>query len=196
MKTNNRLYAIVKQIHLYSALITATLLLMYIITSYMMIYHDWFKVEQLSTQSAIFKTTAPEISAENWPSFLEKHAIKGRMVQENLKQNGDLVRIYSSTGGNNRITISKDKNEVKIKTTQLNLSGHIIGFHRLRGYGGSIYYNIYAFLLDLVGISLVLFAITGVILWLKLLKHNKIAWAILILGFTYVSFVVGYLVIM
>jgi hypothetical protein len=48
-------------------------------------------------------------------------------------------------------------------------------------------------MLDVVGISLMLFAITGVILWLKLLKFNKLAWGIFIFGFVYVSAVILYL---
>ena len=194
MITSRKIYHLLKQIHLYSSLSTAALILMYVATSYMMIYHDWFKVEKQNESTISIKVASDEVADENWKSFLKKNNIKGRLVRENFNDSGDLIRTYSSANGNSKITIYKDKNEVEINSTQLNLSGNIIGLHRLRGFGGPILYNIYAFLLDIVGISLILFVVTGVILWLKLLKNNKIAWTILILGFIYVSSVLGYLI--
>lgn len=193
MKTNRSFYQFVKQVHLYTSLLTVVMLLMYILTSYMMIYHDLFKVEKLNESSSTKLVQPEEISDANWPQFLKKHNIEGRLVRENFRESGDIVRTYASANGNSKITILNDKDEVEIVTTQLNLSGSIIGLHRLRGYGGSLIYNIYAFMLDIVGIGLILFAITGVILWLKLLKKDKIAWLMLILGFLYVSAVIGYL---
>ena len=64
----------------------------------------------------------------------------------------------------------------------------------MRGYGGGMIYNAYAILLDLTGASLIIFAITGIILWLKILKNSKLAWLILVLGFLYVSSNIYYLV--
>ncbi len=160
----------------------------------MMIYHDWFKVEKKNESSLTLEITPEEVTDDNWKSFLKKNNIKGRLVRENFNESGNLIRTYSSANGNSKITIFDDRNEVEITKTTLNLSGSIIGLHRLRGYGGPILYNIYAFLLDIVGISLILFVITGLILWLKLLNHNIIAWTILLLGFLYICMVMGYLI--
>ncbi len=193
MKKSQRFYLIIKQIHLYSSLLTVALLFMYIITSYMMIYHDWFKVEEQNKSETSIIVTPDEINDENWPKFLKENNIRGRLGNERFNNDGDLIRDYYSTGEESRIKILKDRNQVEIVTTQFNLSGNIIGLHRLRGYGGPIVYNIYAFMLDIVGISLILFAITGVILWLKLLKFNRLAWAIFIFGFLYVGSVIIYL---
>lgn len=193
MNSKQQFYKITKQVHLYSSLTTVALLLMYILTSYMMIYHDWFKVERSEENPIVVNVTIEEVSNENWESFLNANNITGRLTRENFKKNGDLVRTYSSAKGNSKVTIVNDKNEVEIIRTALNLSGKIIGLHRMRGYGGSAIYNFYALLLDIVGISLILFAITGVILWMQLLKRDKIAWTMLLLGFVYVSAVIGYL---
>ncbi len=157
-----------------------------------MMYHSWFSHDN-KEQVFTIKVNPSEISDENWDKFIEKHGIQCRLVRENYTKSGDLNREYAGVGVNYKITIFKNINEVEIKSSKMNLSGTIIGFHRLRGYGGPLQYNLYAMLLDLVGLSLILFAITGVILWLKLLKNNKIAWAILISGFIYVSLVIGYL---
>lgn len=194
MKSNNRFYFIVKQVHLYASLTIAAVLLMYLVTSFMMIYYDFFKTHDHQEQIISIQVSPNEISEKNWSSFLHKHEVKGRLIRENFRKSGDLFREYADAGSNFRITIFKNKNEVEIKSTHKNLAGNIVGLHRLRGYGGPFQYNLYAFLLDLTGIGLLIFAITGIILWLKLLRHNKIAWAILIFGFLYVSAVVGYLI--
>ena len=193
MKTDKRFYSIIKQIHLYSTLLTVALLLMYIITSYMMIYHDWFKVERKSESTEITISSKEEVSDENWQAFLDQHKVRGRLVGERFDDSGNLIRNYASATDNAKITINNDGSRVKIETTKLNMSGSIIGLHRMRGYGGSLVYNIYAMMLDIVGVSLLLFATTGVILWLKLLKFNKVAWAIFIFGFIYIGSVIIYL---
>ena len=195
MKIGQKFYLTIRQIHLYSSLTTVALLLMYILTSYMMIYHNWFEVERSDEKPINIKITPEDVSDERWETFLNKHGIKGRLTRENFKENGDLERTYSRAKGNSKITIFNNKNEVEIISTELNVSGKVIGLHRLRGYGGSWLYNLYAFLLDIVGVSLILFAITGVILWMKLLNNNKIAWVMLILGFMYVSAIVAYLML-
>lgn len=193
MKSNRNFYSVIRQIHLYASLLTVAFLTMYIITSYMMIHHDWFPVEKQNETTSSMLVSPEEIDDNHWESFLKEHHIKGRLVRESFNEQGDLVRTYSGAEENSKITIFKDKNEVEILTSRLNLSGRIIGLHRLRGYGGSFVYNFYAFMLDIVGISLILFSITGVILWLKLLKFNRIAWGIFIFGFVYVSSVIIYL---
>lgn len=194
MSSRYKLYNIIRKIHLYASLSTVVFLLMYLVTSYMMMYHSWFNHDN-KEQVLSVKVNPSEISDENWDLFIDEHAIKGRLVRENYTESGDLNREYSGVGINYKIKIFKNKNEVEIKSTKLNLFGTLIGFHRLSGFGGPLQYNLYALFLDLVGFSLILFAITGVILWLKLLKNDKIAWIILALGFVYVSFIVGYLLI-
>ena len=195
MKANQRFYIITRQIHLYASLITLVFLLMYVLTSYMFIYHDIFKVDIESESMAKVVVTPAELQDSNWENFLKMHNIRGRLIWENQKANGDLVKLYETAKSSCKITLFNDRNQVEIVSQKLNLSGKITELHRLRGYGGSFIYSLYAVLLDVVGISLILFAITGVILWLKLLKHNTIAWIILISGFIYVSAVIGYLML-
>jgi len=194
MKISGQLYQIMRQVHLYSSLTIVALLLMYVISSYMMIYHDWFQVETRNESKITLDIKPEEINEDNWGSFLNKNKIKGRLVRENFEESGDIVRLYESAKGYAEITIFKKVDQVEIRSADLNLSGKINEMHRLRGFGGPLLYNIYAVLLDLVGVGLILFVLTGVILWLKLLKHNKLAWTILILGFIYVSAVLGYLI--
>ena len=194
MKISGKIYTILRKVHLYSSLSIVALLLMYIISSYMMIYHDYFKVESKNESKVKVDIMPEDINEDNWPAFLKANNIRGRLVNEKYEDSGDIIRLYESAKGYNEITILKNVDQVEIRSGELNLSGKINELHRLRGYGGPLLYNIYALLLDIVGISLILFVLTGVILWLKILQNDKIAWIILILGFIYVSAVLGYLI--
>lgn len=193
MKIGPKTYRLVRQIHLYSTLVTTAFLLMYIVSSIMFMNHDLFHVDVAEESESNLKVAPEEINEENWPGFLKNNGIRGKLWRERVNKEGDHIREYESAGADTRITIFRDKSEVKIVHSKLNLSGQITGVHRMRGYGGSFLYNAYAFILDIVGICLILFTVTGVILWLKLLQFNKVAWAILISGFIYVSAVIAYL---
>lgn len=188
-----KLYTVIKQIHLYSTLLTVALLIMYIVTSYMMIYHDTFKVERNENPVVKVDIKTADINKASWASLLSKHHINGRLIKEHINHKGELIRVYESANSNTRIVISKNRRTAEIKTTELNLSGSIIGLHRMRGFVGSLKYQLYAFMLDITGVSLILFSVTGVILWLKLLKFNRIAWVIFFCGFLYVGAVIVYL---
>lgn len=192
MSDKKKFYFWVKKVHLYASMVTIVMLLMYLLTSFMMIYHDTFKPDShKSTQS--LSILPEDISKDHWPNFMEKQHISGRKIKEYTTDAGDLVREYERVGQHQKIVLHQD-NQVDITTHIQNVNGLLIGFHRLRGYGGSWPYNVYAFLLDMVGLSLILFALTGVIMWLKLLKFNKWAWGILITGFVYVGAIVCYLI--
>ena len=186
-------YTLINKIHLYCSLLTVTLLIMYLATSYMMIYHNWFNPSIKNDETISVEVNPSDIADDNWDLFRSTHGIDGRLAREQKTESGDMMREYESVAKNYKVTIAKHQDEVKIRILEKNLNGTIIGFHRMRGFGGPLQYSLYAVLLDIVGLSLILFAITGIIMWLRILNHNKIAWTILTLGFVYVSSVIGYL---
>ena len=132
-------------------------------------------------------------SDAQWEQFLDKYRVSGKLTNESTLQNGALVRKYEKAGRLTEITLMADGRKAEIKTSSGNLPAILVGFHRIRGFEGPWQYWIYGALLDVVGISLILFAITGTILWMKLLKNSRIAWIIFIAGFIYVAAVFSYL---
>ena len=160
-----------------------------------MIHHEWFdtytsteKVEQIEVDSTI-------ISENNWNEFLDKYGVSGKLTNENTTDDGNLIREYSRAGKQYRIELSADYAIAEIQVTSLNLAGKVVGFHRIRGFAGPWQYIIYAVLLDIVGVSLIIFAVTGAFLWLKMLKNDLIAWVIFIGGFLYVMSIMLYLML-
>ena len=186
------LYKIIRGIHLYSAMIIAVFLLMYLGTSFMMVYHNWFEVDR-KVQIDTIAVTPNQVPQENWTQFLKKNKISGRFTRERTASDGTLLREYSRPGEHTSIHLNKVQGEMILTRTSLNLWGDMIGLHRLRGYQGSLKYVLYAIMVDLVGISLILFSVTGIFLWLKLLKNDKVAWVIFFSGMIYVAVVIFYL---
>ncbi|NND31915.1 MAG: hypothetical protein HKN76_04935 [Saprospiraceae bacterium] len=189
MSTTTKFYQVLKKIHLYAGLSTAALLIMYVATSYMMIHHDSFPSEGGTQSTENIKITAADISEDNWVDFIRVHDIKGRLNNERINASGEKIMQFNSAATNTTLKINATGDEVEITRNEKNLAHSIIGVHRLSGYDGPLKYNLYALFLDAVGISLILFTITGVIMWLRLLKNNKWAWGIFIAGAIYYGIV-------
>ncbi len=192
---NKNAYNIFRKIHLYASLSIVALLVMYVVSSYLMIHYEWFQTYDQLKEELEIEVDPAEISGDNWVQFLVENDVSGRLTKENINSSGDLVREYNNASAHFTVTVHEDQNLVEINVRKLNIAGTIVGFHRIRGFGGPLQYNLYALLLDVVGISLILFAITGVILWLKHLKNDPFAWIVLISGFVYFGAILTYLLV-
>lgn len=174
-------YRLIKKIHLYACLTTAAVLTMFILTSYLMIHHKAFNQKPVKTNYGVHR----EIKSENdWTQLISDEHINGRMTKEIHKED-QWMREYSSAEQFSKLSYDGTEKMVSITRTDKSLTNALIGIHRQRGYHGTLPYFIYAFLLDLVGLSLILFTITGVILWFQLLKNDRLAWIIFAAGFLY-----------
>ena len=65
--------------------------------------------------------------------------------------------------------------------------------HRFHGYGDGPMYNAWAALYDLASLSLIVFAVTGVVLWWKLTKNRLLGWICLLAGAGFTASMVIYL---
>ncbi len=177
-------YHLIRKIHLYASLTTVAVLLMFIVTSYVMIHHDWFDHEGTTSTEEVVIDGVPGNESE-WQALVEEYAIEGREYLSRTNENGELVKEFGRAAGFVRITLTPDGKSMEIFRSTKSAADAFIGIHRVRGYSGPWQYQVYALLLDVLGVSLVLFAITGVILWMKLLNNNRIAWVIFIGAFIY-----------
>jgi len=169
------------------------LLLMYVVTSYLMIHSKLFGTYDQTESVVELEIDPSDELEENWTEFINKHNILGRLTREDISPSGEITREYSSVSGSSKINVSSNSSLVTIKKQEKSLTGTLVGFHRQRGYQGPAQYTMYAVMLDLVGVNLIIFAITGMVLWMKLLKNNRIAWAVLLAGLAYVSAIIFYL---
>ena len=188
-------YHITKKIHLYASLSIVVLLVMYVLSSYFMIHYDFFKTYDWEESEIEMTIEPPQISTEALPNILSKNGISGKLIDEKLQSSGDWTRKYSRAGQEHVLAYQADQSTLTITTRQAKLPGFIVGLHRIRGFAGPWQYMVYAVLLDIVGISLIIFAITGAILWMKLLKNDTIAWVVFGAGLLYVTAIISYLMV-
>ncbi|GAB1452787.1 hypothetical protein MASR2M47_28430 [Draconibacterium sp.] len=165
---------------------------MFILTSYVMHYHDRFNHDS-NTATEVLSTASSIASEEEMLKWIEKHDIKGRLVRDYLNPAGNRVFDYADAGGSTRVTFISANNQVVVDKTTRSKADAITGIHRQHGYGGGLTYNLYAFHLDILGVSLILFTITGVIMWIRLLKKDKWTWIIFFGGLAYFGSVLLYL---
>ena len=88
---SNGMYHIIRKIHLYCSLTIVVFLIMYILTSYMMIHHEWFETGTLSETSRTVKVNPEDISPDNWSDFLGSHEIGGRQYNDYTDSEGNMV---------------------------------------------------------------------------------------------------------
>lgn len=96
-------YKIIKKIHLYACLSTAAVLLMFIVTSYLMIHHSWFDHEA-SKETRTFELAEAPASEADWNDWATRQGISGRLVRTQTNASGDPVREYAHAGGQSRVT--------------------------------------------------------------------------------------------
>jgi len=184
-----RLYTLLREIHLYSAFITLVFLLMYFITGFLMSRRDWFDREQEVTKNTVEVTIPAGMDQNAISEYLrESLNIKGR--SQNWK-NSDGVEFFEYNTLSRRTQVSiKQGEEITLEIKVLNPHQTLIAFHRLHNYGGGILYNMYIVMMDLTSLSLIVFALTGVYLWFKVLPSWKWGLVMLSLGMGYTLWVI------
>lgn len=185
-------YKTVKKIHLYACLSTVPVLVMFICTSYVMIYHNHFDHDTTNTKE-VLNFDSSVVSNQDRQDWSKAHDVPGRLIKSYSNPTGHPVLEYQNAGGLTRLTFIEASGQVNVARTSKSKADAFVGIHRNTGYGGGMSYNIYAFLLDIMGVSLLLFTITGVFMWMKLLKNNKWTWIILFGGFVYFGAMLIYL---
>ena len=150
----------------------------------MMMHHGAFPRKNKEHTREVL--AAPDhLSDDHIWNFLQKQGVKGRITRNQKNQRGEWIIRFANAESNTKVTVRSDRTAVVIEQTQKDGVNAFIDIHRQRGYGGPLIFNLYALLLDVVGLGLILFVITGVIMWLKLLKNSITAWIIFILGTIY-----------
>ena len=160
-----------------------------------MIHYEFFETYEWEEKEMEMVVDANDIAEENFQTILDNNQIVGRLTRQNELPNGAWTREYARAGVEHKLKYDPDQGKLFITSNRAQLPGILAELHRIRGYDGPLQYIIYAILLDVVGISLILFAITGAILWLKLLKYDWVAWVIFGAGFIYVAVVLSYLLL-
>jgi hypothetical protein len=160
---------IATKIHLYATFIVAGFLTMYIVTGFLMTRHHIWPVVEEKPVAVKHELSFPlSITVEDMPVYLRNEFnLRGHTGKPQVSKDGIIIIPYARPGIRYQVVVAADRKSVTINTTQTGLRATIVGFHRLKGFGGGTVYNLYVFMTDMTAISLILFALTGIYMGLR-----------------------------
>jgi hypothetical protein len=189
------MYKVIRKIHLYCGLITLIFLMMYFVSGYMMVHRPWFVTAPPAPTTQIVSVgSAGELPTEQLATEVQKKlGLVGR-IQFPQKQPAGMTRFWVvRPSAMIRVDIPTGEHLIHVTTQRVGLVGTLIMLHKVCGYDGHLIFDAYAFCCDLVGLSMILFALSGVYLWWKRVRNHFWGILCLIASCTYAAGMMLYL---
>ena len=185
-----KMFVLVRKIHLYSAFVIAAFLLMYFITGIVLIMENNFprkNVKEVSEKIFFNHAEAEEVTLAH---LCKKYEIHGH-ERKTLQGNG-ITYSYFKPGYRAEIIFTANEDSVLLKIKKGSFGVLMSDFHRLRGFD-SIIHILWGVFYDLSCLALIVFAFTGLYLWLKIEKQKLIGIIFLLTSTVVTAFTVWYL---
>ena len=176
-----KIYQVVRKIHLYTAFTLIGFVGMYFITGFILAHGQWFTPATSTVITHPYKLTiSATMSAADLSVYLQDtFSIQAKRLEPTIK-NDTTVFEYIKPGRYYQIKVPMDRTTALLRIEKHNLVRTLIGFHRMHGYGGGWLYNVYVVMMDLASIATILFSLTGIYLWYKLIRQKS--WGLLLLA--------------
>jgi hypothetical protein len=174
------MYHLIRKIHLYSGLIILIFLMMYFTSGFIMTHRPWFAVARPAptTQTVALKSTGDQ-SKELAAEVQSQLKLAGR-IQFPQSQPADVTRFWIIHPGTEiRVDVSQREKVIHLSIQREPWVGKLIMLHKVNGYDAQPIFDLYAFFCDLAGLSMILFAFSGIYLWWKSTRNHR--WGILCL---------------
>lgn len=157
-------------LHLYLSLAIFFMALLYIVTGFVMTQYKWIKSGEEKVEKTVLAlnylpdTTRPDQFAKE---IKQQFDISGRM---NYSRNGkkQLQFMFIRPGERVRVVVHHALDSVSItRTTKKSLQEISTRVHRLHGFEGGALYMAWAILLDITAVAMLLFVVTGILIWVQ-----------------------------
>lgn len=175
------MYHFIRKIHLYCGLIILIYLMMYFVSGYMMVHRPWFLGPQPPpvTRTAALAPSG-DLPTEQLAAQVQQRLRLAGRIQFPQKQPAGMTRFWVNHPGTmTRVDIPAGQNAATVTTQRVGLVGTLIMLHKVSGYDRNLVFDAYALFCDLAGLSMILFALSGVYLWWKRVRNH--AWGIVCL---------------
>lgn len=188
--------SLLRQIHLYSGLVFFIFILMYFISGYVMIRHIIWENRDPEKNVRTEAVNYPlNLDNEGVSEYLQRQfGINGKRLPSQQMKDGRWKFSYAHPGYINEAFVSSDRDSVEIVSRKWGARGIIVQYHRLFGYEGGWLYSVWAFLLDLTSLTMIVFPLSGIIMWYKLTKRRLFGWILLSLSFGFAGFTILYFI--
>jgi len=166
------LYSIIRKVHLYTAFIVAAFLFMYFFTGGVLILHEWFPRNMGKENPQTVPINAQYSEDEIVSSLKEQFSING-FLRRDEKKDGTIVNVFTRPGYRAQITFSPGRQTANVNIQHGTFAAVMNSFHRLRGFDGFAH-TLWAVFYDLSCIALILFSLSGLYLWWKLIRDKTL----------------------
>lgn len=178
-------YFVIKQIHLISSVIILAFVFVFLLTGIVVVNRNLFEVPDTKTETWKVVVDKPmNENPEEYSDYLkEELGFKGRQFQRR-EQNGNWIFEYNYQGENHQVTLTpaQDTLHIRTRSQDMNLLSFSTKLHHMRRFSGGLEYTLWAIFYDLTAVAFIVFAITGVLMWLKLRMRYSLGWWFLIAG--------------
>lgn len=190
---------LIRRIHRACAFSLLLFVMMYFITGFVLTHGSWFGE---ASEQEVRRTVAfpAGVSVQPDPagfaaSLREVLDLRGKASTVQHRKDGTWRVSYFHPGHITELTVSADLTSVAAVEKRLGWQRVLVGLHRLHGYGGGALYDVWAVLFDLASASLIVFAVTGVLLWHRMLRDRRPGWLVLGAGLALTGSTIIYLVV-
>ncbi len=190
-------YALLRQIHLFAGLVLALAVLFYTVSGVTFVYSRWLpRQNNVTTTTKVALPPQATASDSALRAFVSQEAgASGRTRGMDSDRAGIQRQRWMSPTGRVEAEVSADRTTLTIARTRFNAIGTLRGFHVLLGRDGGIGYLAWSLLLDVVALSMILFAVTGFLLWYRSTKDRRLGWVLFAGSWIYTLGLVAYLLV-
>lgn len=188
------MYHFFRRIHLFTGLLLLVFLVMYFVSGYVMIHGDWFGRRAPVTTVRTEPLNQPGATSDEAMSrYLQAtYDLRGKRNAANHRKDGTTQFNFVRPGTTFEAVVSPDGKQVTITRKDFDFVGLANGIHRLRGYGGGRIYDLWALLYDLASGALIVFALTGILLWYQSASRRLPGFLCLMLSFGFSASMILY----
>lgn len=192
------MHTLIRRIHLFCGFSLMAFVVMYFVTGYVLtrgsLFGETGKSVVQRTVSFVPQSAKPD-EAGFAAQLQEQFGLRGQRAPARRNDDGSWRFSFVRPGYRAEVRLAADLKSAAITETRLGWQGVMVGFHRQHGYGGGGFHDLWALVYDLASVSMIVFAITGLLLWHKLARIRWPGWVVLGSGFAYTAVTLGYMLL-
>ena len=164
------MYSLLRKIHYYSAFIVACFLLLFFVSGGVMIMEYIFPRENRSQTTENVQIDPALSESEVINKIRDQYDIRG--VERRNEEDTMVVYTFNRPGYSARVRFEPRGDQAEVRISLGTFSAVMNYYHRIRGFDRGFMHTLWAIFYDLSSLALIVFAITGIYLWWKLIPKK------------------------
>ena len=191
------MYHLWRRIHLFTGLVLLVFVLMYFVSGYVMIHGEWFGERKSKDSSRTEALNIPRGIADAELARYVQAAfdLRGQAGSPEHRKDGSIRINFVRPGTTYQARIDPAGKSVTINRKTFGFAGIANGLHRLKGYHGGWAYSIWSLMYDCASLALIIFGVTGVVLWYQSTTRRLAGWICLAAGFGFTTAMILHLML-